>query len=205
MLKIALCGAGGSGKGTLAREISRKFGFQLLPSPNQDVGLLLQPEKSNYKDIQTQSTEEERNLYQHCILFPQIINELNASRHTALGYVSERSVFDYLAYDYKYARENGNTEAFDNYEQLVLRAYHQNPYDVIFFLSSNDFEPQDKEAGKWKERDPEDRKWTNNWLYYYLVNSGNVDKSHVCALCGTVDERLEHASQVIRSFQEQSA
>lgn len=206
MIKIALCGAGGSGKGTLAREISKNFGFQLLPSPIQDVGKLLYPDKENYKNIQMESSTEERNLYQHCIVMPQIINELNAARHTALGYVSERSVFDYLAYFYRFGRVNDeqSDKLFDQYEELVLRAYNQNPYDLIFFLGAKDFEPQDAEAGKWKERDPQDREQTSDWLYYYLTKSGNVDKSQVFHIHGTVEERTEQATHLIRYLQDKA-
>lgn len=188
--KIALCGAGGTGKGTLMKtffEMYKPENILPIPSPVKPISNLLDPYAMDFKDF----TRENKVLMQYCTL----ASEMNAERiidNSGFGFVAERSVIDFLPY---FAKLGFKGERMRAYAGFVARYLRKNPYDLIVRLHI-EFEPNDKKKSSWKERDPEDRKDTEQYLNQWF-------KDHkigipVINVTGTSEER---AVQVIKAIQ----
>lgn len=184
-MKIAFSGAGGTGKGTLASDISLDYDIPIIRSPVQDIGKMMFPDTKNYIEIPTNKKWN----FQYAVVLTQIFLEKHLAA-TDLAYVSERSVFDYIAY-----AETKDEKTYQDYKNMILRAYKENPYDIIFYIPYNDFVPQDKEDSSWKERNEESRRLTDNFLRRIL---NEVDDSEIVTLTGSIKQREERIHREIQ-------
>lgn len=184
-MKIAFSGAGGTGKGTLASDISLDYDIPIIRSPVQDIGKMMFPDTKNYIEIPTNKKWN----FQYAVVLTQIFLEKHLAA-TDLAYVSERSVFDYIAY-----AETKDEKTYQDYKNMILRAYKENPYDIIFYIPYNDFVPQDKEDSSWKERNEESRRLTDNFLRRIL---NEVDDSEIVTLTGSIKQREEKIHREIQ-------
>nr|DAK26653.1 MAG TPA: AAA domain protein [Caudoviricetes sp.] len=195
-MKIAFAGAGGTGKGTLVNIISTDYEIPVIRSPVQDVGKMIFPDAKNYIDILNYDAVN-RWAFQYSIVMSQIFLEKRLAL-TDLAYVSERSLFDYLAYASPASEESlhKHENRYLKYEEMILRAYKENPYDIIFYIPYDDFKPDDKETAAWKERDEESRKATDVIIRKAL--NCFADDSEVVTLRGSIKEREEKICREIQ-------
>lgn len=184
-MKIAFSGAGGTGKGTLASDISLGYDIPIIRSPVQDIGKMMFPDTKNYIEIPTNKKWN----FQYAVLLTQIFLEKHLAA-TDLAYVSERSVFDYIAY-----AETKDEKTYQDYKNMILQAYKENPYDIIFYIPHDDFIPQDKEEASWKERDEEHRKQTDKIIQKIL---NIADDSEIVTLTGSIKQREEKMHREIQ-------
>lgn len=189
--KIALCGAGGTGKGTLMKtffEMYKPENILPIPSPVKPISNLLDPYAMDFKDF----TRENKVLMQYCTL----ASEMNAERiidNSGFGFVAERSVIDFLPY---FAKLGFKGERMRAYAGFVARYLRKNPYDLIV-RTKIEFEPDDTKEHSWKERDAEDRKETehylNKWFYEHKMDIP------VVVVSGAPEER---AQQIMQKLEE---
>lgn len=185
-MNIALCGAGGTGKGTLAENLivtySNKYNehISLVKSPAQDIAKTLYPNSENFSDI----VKDKRLMFQYCGLFSQISMEKNLF-YNDMNYICERSIFDYLAY---FNVGLDNEIEYKKYKSIVKNHYEEYPYEFICFLSYKDFIPADKEKNKWKERDQKSREERDKILRKILFEDNMAYKSTVIDLTGVEDK-----------------
>ena len=110
-----------------------------------------------------------------------------------LDYISERSLADFVPYMDRVLKEiygRVNKKDHQNYVNRMMAYLKETPYTHIFFLPSDDFEPEDAEDSSWKERDPLERIRTNESLRELLAEIGMECEVPVRILKGTVEERL---------------
>ena len=182
-LKIALSGAGGSGKGTLGTLLSETYGLPLLGSPNVSVGLDL--EMAHYRDA-----DKTRGLvYQHACLYSLLFQERGCLA-AGSGFIGERSSLDYIPYYL-----DRDLPKMSRYEAIAIE--HAAQYDHIFFLPA-DFTPGDKSSATWKERSETDRRRTDGFIWS-LVQSSVVPGKRT-RLNGTLQQRFDQACCVINSL-----
>lgn len=195
---IALCGAGGTGKGTLMKELS-KYGYKGIPSPMQLTGHLIAPDSKDYRDMQ---------MSQRAVMqYSSVIAEINAETvaKTMLPgekLIVERSVLDFLPYmkDLLRSMQYYDASWLYNYEHYKAMVYSylqkESPYKMIAYLPI-EFEPQDKETSSWKERDGADRQKTQQKLEEILKDVSSRFEIPVITLTGTVKERAEKLLQLV--------
>ena len=183
---IALCGAGGTGKGTLLKAFSELYkpsNYVQLSSPLKPIGTLFIPESSSYVDMET----ENKKIFQYSALAAQM-NAERTARDNNLSFLSERSVIDFIPYYYDALALD---DYYRRYSEIIYEYLFKNPYDIIVYLPI-EFEPHDKKAGQWKERNETKRKDTAKELEYELeqvherVPSICIVKAH-----GTPEERAK--------------
>ena len=193
-MNIALCGAGGTGKGTLAENLvtayDNLFGsyIPVIKSPAQDIAKTLYPESKNFSDI----TNDKRIMFQYCGLFSQISMEKNLF-YNDMDYICERSIFDYLAY---FNVGLDDKLEYEKYKSIVKFHYEKYPYDYLCFLGL-DFIPADKEKNKWKERDQQSREERNKILREIIFDNNMAYKSTVIDLTG-VEDKVKYIMDTIR-------
>lgn len=195
--KIALCGAGGTGKGTLMKtffEMYKPENILPIPSPVKPISNLLDPYAMDFKDF----TRENKVLMQYCTL----ASEMNAERiidNSGFGFVAERSVIDFLPY---FAKLGFKGERMRAYAGFVARYLRKNPYDLIV-RTKIEFEPDDTKEHSWKERDAEDRKETehylNKWFYEHKMDIP------VVVVSGTPEERAQQIMQKLEELKKAAA
>lgn len=187
-MNIALCGAGGTGKGTLAENLvtvyDNLFGsyIPVIKSPAQDIAKTLYPESENFSDI----VKDKRLMFQYCGLFSQISMEKNLF-YNDMDYICERSIFDYLAY---FNIGLDDKLEYKKYKSIVKRHYEEYPYDYLCFLGL-DFIPADKKKNKWKERDQQSREERDKILREIIFDNNMAYKSTVIDLTG-IEDKARH-------------
>ena len=90
-MRIAMSGAGGTGKGTMGKLLADKLGLPFLNSPGTKIGQDLGMATYRSADEQTQI------IMQHAYLYGIIYQEIGALA-AGDGYVSERSALDVIPY-----------------------------------------------------------------------------------------------------------
>lgn len=196
-MRIAFCGAGGTGKGTLSIELANAFtqasecNHTLLLSHNKYITQLMFPEASNYKDM----SPYEYVIKQFAITVAQMDQELMAG-----NFISERSVIDYLAYlDEEWLSTLQNymidTAIIAKYQKMIYSYLESHPYDYVFYMKP-DFDPDDKEDNKWKERDRDSQFKTDKKLRA-LLESDKLSYLNVVELTGIPSERLYKALDTV--------
>lgn len=184
-MNIALCGAGGTGKGTLAENLVTVYDnlygsyIPVIKSPAQDIAKTLYPESENFSDI----TNDKRLMFQYCGLFSQISMEKNLF-YNDMDYICERSIFDYLAY---FNIGLDNKLEYERYKSIIEYHYEEYPYDYLCFLGL-DFIPADKEKNKWKERNQQSREERDKILREIIFDNNMAYKSTVIDLTGIEDK-----------------
>lgn len=196
MIRIGLCGAGGTGKGTLASAFHEKHPeVKVIPSTVQHVGELIAPKAGNYKEIPVAFKPS----FQDMILAVQGEAERTIASN-GLDYISERSLADFVPYMDRVLKEiygRVNKKDHQNYVNRMMSYLKETPYTHIFFLPADDFEPDDAEDSSWKERDQLERIRTNEALRELLAEIGMECKIPVRILKGTVEERLASMEKAV--------
>ena len=181
MLRIALCGAGGVGKGTLAKRLIQELDANFLPSTIEDIGRQMYPKTGNYTEI------ADRRSFQYAILMAQIEGE-KLFAGLDRSFVAERSVLDYLPYAGRVF--GADSEGYRDYERIVREHLATNPYDLLVFVPL-EFKPTaaDLKQNSWKERDPQSQKDTDAFLAEFIAALPQELKT--VRVSGSVEERLE--------------
>lgn len=147
---IALCGAGGTGKGTLMKELMKHLGkdgsILPIPSPVQPLSKLMDPDSKNYKDFR----REEKKLMQYAVVAGQMHAESTLAS-SGFGFIAERSVIDFLSYFFNNSARFSHEE-ISAYSSFIYSYLGLKPYDLIVRVPI-EFEPKDKKESSWKERD----------------------------------------------------
>ena len=155
MISIALCGAGGTGKGTIITELCKNKDWSFLPlrSPIEKIGRRIAPDAANYANM----SQEEKQRMQYCIVSAQMALEDHA-RTLGDNFIAERSVVDYLPYMMKFC----TMEEYGDYSSMITKYLEQNPYDILVYVPI-EFEPtsEDLASNSWKERETLARKRTS--------------------------------------------
>lgn len=204
MIKIGLCGAGGTGKGTLAKEIEKIFPeIKMIPSSVQRIGRMLYPNSKSYKDINF----NERVVFQNSALIAQAENEKILSEN-GISYISERSLIDFLPYMYRASMLYGRMPTYFKYVDTIQKYLVSNPYDILFYIPYDDFELSEDNIrnNSWKERNQEDRKKTDTYIREYLDPSSEEysfipeNIKNIVSISGTLEERTKTATKNIEKF-----
>jgi len=129
-MRIALCGRGGTGKTTLAAELSRVLALPLISEQ-----VRVAAKRLGHKSI-TGLSRDARVMLQTAALCSQATME---ELHSASGFVSDRSRMDYLAYYRELVGfpDDGTTDAFFAYSHLAHSASFNatvSGYDLIVFV-----------------------------------------------------------------------
>lgn len=199
-LRIGLCGAGGTGKGTLVREFNKRHPEVLrIYSCVEHVGKILDPESDNYKNMQAWVKPS----FQQSILAAQAEAERMFAQND-LSYITERSLVDFLPYMDRVLKAIGAFGRIDKDEHKAyfarIKAYIKDtPYTHLFYLPQDDFTPSNGENVAWKERDPLDRIKTDASLREALTEVGEEFKIPVTILRGSVENRLKTMEETISS------
>src|SRR5574344_1732480 len=99
MITIGMTGAGGVGKGTLARGLISSLEYRLdetfffIPSPVQSIGKMISPYSLSFDKLPLQ----EKLLMQYSALMAQVKMEVLLCQHYK-SYIAERSLIDYIPY-----------------------------------------------------------------------------------------------------------
>ena len=173
-MKIALTGAGGTGKGTLGKALAETLQVPFLPSGIKETGSFFFGMES-YKDI----SKEKEEVFQYTILANQIGQE-RAAGLISCSYVAERSTLDYILY---YV-QRGLTDK--NYIDKAIE--WATNYDLILYTPADDFVPADKGTNSWRQRDLDERIETDRILKSYLQMFDNV-----VTITGDPEKRLTEA------------
>lgn len=194
---IALCGAGGTGKGTLLKAfVGENPYFNIIASPVQYIGKKLAPFSKNYNDMDFPS----KIVFQYSGLMSQISMERNA-KDNYLDTIVERSVFDYLAYmnealGTKYGTDTARMEVeYSKYENIVKEYIKQErPYTKVVFVPI-EFTPKDNKKSIWKERNAEKRQNTERRLISILDKFKNyID---IVKVSGTTSKRVKQIQSTL--------
>lgn len=129
-MKIALCGRGGTGKTTLAGELSR---ILALPLISEQVRVAAR--RLGIDDIRNMQVAERIVLQTAALCSQATMEEL----HSASGFVSDRSRFDYLAYYHNLLGGNMLGTGIGPYSALA----HQGSYDLFVMVPPHSPTPED--------------------------------------------------------------
>lgn len=198
-MRIAMAGAGGTGKGTLARSLCNKLNDNMrphvfLPSPNEVITKWIEPASANFKDMKP----ENYILKQYAILTANMWQQKYSQ-----DFIAERSLIDYAGYmdeSLVDALPDSLKDRPARYQKLIWNTLIEYPYDIVFECIP-DFEPDDIAENQWKERNTSDRIATSVKIRNYiekLVAAGCSTK--FVRIEGTREERLAKAMAAINSL-----
>lgn len=195
---IALCGAGGTGKGTLLKAFSELYkpsNYVQLSSPLKPIGTLFIPESSSYADMET----ENKKIFQYSALAAQM-NAERTARDNNLSFLSERSVIDFIPYYYDALVQD---DYYLRYSKIIYKYLAENPYDILVYLPI-EFDPHDEKAGQWKERDTEKRMNTDEGLRNELEKIRiKLPDIHILEVRGTPETRAKIIYETLKEIDRQ--
>lgn len=180
-IKIALAGAGGTGKGTLGVKLAKELNRVFIASHIFDTGKMLNME--DYMD-----KPDKYLAYQYAIMFGQIYQE-RALQIAGVDYIAERSVYDYIPYFLEKGLEDMG------YIQTILK-WGASAYDLIIFLEP-EFTPPDKVENSWKEREDKNRLKTSETIKEWL-SIGYHGK--VIYPSGNTEQRLKYVLSELKKI-----
>lgn len=190
VMRIALTGAGGVGKGTLVKAFCKLHPeFFALSSPVKPVASLLPSFGGSYADYEWHDKE--------VLQYSALCAEINAERtmhENGLPFIAERSVFDFLPY---YAEACADVGSVRKYESIVVKHAKDLPYDILAYIPV-EFEPCDRMENAWKERDPEKRRKTDEYIQSMLFGIESSTPTCIVTLKGTTEERAAKLSEIVR-------
>lgn len=186
-LKIALCGAGGTGKGTLAkrfaREVSNKCQLHLLESQNEHIAKIMFPGLSKYNQVMN----KDKKAYQYAILSAQISQEKED-----ISFISERSVLDYIPYAYN---NDSNHDWCLDYEKMIYMYLNEHPYDYLVYVPL-EFSCGEHSGSGFKERDFKSQQKTDEAIKD-IINSDAIrrislnTRMQIMTVSGSPQRRVE--------------
>lgn len=186
-LKIALCGAGGTGKGTLAkrfaREVSNKCALNLLESQNEHIAKIMFPGLSKYNQVMN----KDKKAYQYAILSAQISQEKED-----ISFISERSVLDYIPYAYN---NDSNHDWCLDYEKMIYMYLNEHPYDYLVYVPL-EFSCGEHSGNEFKERDFKSQQKTDEAIKD-IINSDAIrrislnTRMQIMTVSGSPQRRVE--------------
>jgi hypothetical protein len=179
-MRIALSGAGGTGKGTLAKLIAAKYDLAYLESPGEPIGRSLGME--NYKD----SDQMTQMALQHGYLFGIIWQEKGCIA-AGKGYVSERTPLDCIPY-----YQDKELPHASRYGLIAME--HAKVYDHVFYLPA-EYTAKDIAQATWKERGELARQKTDRLMWATVQSTILPEKRTI--LSGTVQQRMEQVEKVL--------
>ena len=178
-MRIALAGAGGTGKGTLGKMIAEHLNVPFIPSHIKETGQtmgLIDSYKSNVPWSKQMA-------FQWAILMGQIYQERSLTM-AGQSFVCERSTFDYIPYFLN--------RDFEDQDYLnTARNWGRSKYDALIFLPY-EFESPDTETNTWRERDPEEQQRTSNMIADEILR---YYRGKLLTVTGTVEERFKQYLQ----------
>lgn len=190
-MHIALCGAGGTGKGTLAKALSAEKNWPMISSANELIGKKLFSKAENYKEIPNQSKES----FQYAILAAQMVQEEIAKKN---DFISERSVVDYIPYALKAGADSPWTK---NYVESIVNHLKDGAYDYLIYVPV-EFKPKDQDKSKWKERDSKSQSETAKAIESLLpLVQVAAPSMHIIRVKGSVEERKQQVLNKIKQFE----
>lgn len=204
-LYLALCGAGGTGKGTLSKIIAEEYKIHFLPSRIQDIGMLYFPKTKNYKEIAQSITD--KIAFQYAIVTAQVEKEL-LLRENGFSYVTERTLIDYYAYMSKFEQDNKDIltkehkQSIQNYYAYIIRSFDELPYKHIFYLPFNDFKntQADLSLNRWKDRQITNDS-TNSIMDSLIRSIAQYFKDKcgvsICLIHGSLEDRMEQIETAV--------
>lgn len=160
---LAFSGPGGTGKSTMALFLEGEQGFNRVPSEVEYLRKLFYGRNSKYETLfpNFQSMME----FQKIALGSQVAMErcMRKSMNTQCNLVMDRSVYDYLAYTLKAAKDFSEVaakvknDALSDYMRNVFT--YGSIYDGIVYFEPNLFVPTDDRESK--EKNPQSINQTN--------------------------------------------
>lgn len=186
-LRLGFTGAGGTGKGTLAKMVADYANLTFLPTPLAEIGT-----RFNMKDFKDHKTKDDVIAYQFAALHGQIYQE-KGLQLAGLGYVAERTSLDYIPY-WARKRLSVTAELNDVYVQTAVKWAIEN-YTMIIYCPP-EFFPADGQT--WKERDPKDQAYTDEvirGLFVYVQ-----DHVPIVRVKGTPDERFKQVIAGLEAY-----
>jgi nicotinamide riboside kinase len=184
-LRLGFTGAGGTGKGTLAKKVADKLGLTFLPTPLTEIG-----RRFGMLDFKDHRGQEDAIAYQFAALHAQIYQE-KGLRLAGLGYIAERTSLDYIPY---YVQKVKLKTLDHVYQQTAFR-WAEDAYTMIIYCPL-EFEPQDGEA--WKERDQADRQKTDTILCSWLNRIQTVVP--VITVTGSITDRYNQIFDALDDY-----
>ena len=197
---IGLCGAGGTGKGTLMKALQEHGGypFFVLPSPVEETGKRIAPDSKSYSDM----LNSQKVILQYSALIAQMHSERVATMNGQHS-ISERSVLDFLPYMQEFlescpAKDTTWLYEYGFYERMVKQYLSNGIYDVLIYVPI-EFEPsaQDLKTNSWKEREGKRRRQTDRKIQELLKWVEENTQIKIVRVCGSVSERLKQVQEVI--------
>lgn len=200
-IRIALCGAGGTGKGTLVKEFSKQVNealcsMDIIFSQNEYIAKIMFPGLKKFSEVE----EQDKKAYQYAILSAQIAQEkIFSSMHDDFTrFISERSVIDYIPYAIK---NDTKKEWYLNYQKLIFEYLKTKPYDHLVYVPL-EFSCGKKPGEEFKERDIESQKDTDARIRDTIMSNNlrnicNETGMEIFSVSGTPYER---AGQIIRKI-----
>lgn len=195
MISVALCGAGGTGKGTIITELceNKEWLFTPLRSPIEQIGRRLVPAAAGYDNM----SQEEKKRMQYCIVSAQMALEDHA-RTLQENFIAERSVIDYLPYMMKFC----TMDEYCGYSSFITEYLRQNPYDVLVYVPI-EFEPSSKDLklNSWKERNAAARQRTATFLEDIIDDlQDQIPSMKIIRAVGTPAERAKLVTEACQDI-----
>lgn len=166
-MKIAVVGTHCAGKSTLVDNISTYFDLPKIEEVASKYG------KSDRPDVITQITILDR--------------QMNEERcHD--NFVSDRSVFDNMAYLSYYSRNLGGDGELSRFATMLAAISHlkDNPYDYMVFV--DEYFPLVDDGNR--DMDSEIQEWVYTWIKDRIYYFSDIVRIPVIRVYGTTDNRI---------------
>lgn len=194
-MKIALCGAGGTGKGSLIRAFrnSREFpDYIQINSPNERIAKTMFPYLEKYSALDS----GDKKAYQYAILSALMTLEWNFDEDNT---IQERSVFDYIPYA---IANDPDSRWSEDYTQMIVKYVKKHhPYNLLVYVPV-EFDPSNDDA-PFKERDYNKCKKTDCILRFALAACKPMLRAEgikMITVSGTVEERLAQLTEAVKNY-----
>lgn len=156
-MNIALSGAGGTGKGTLAKIFAKKYNYTVLESKTQEIGEALNIKKYNVSNKNVGTTFQWSTMFAH-------LSQDKAARLFKVNSISERCLWDCIPYFLE--KELTDQQYLDYIMKETVKLYDLIVYVPIKFNNTE----ENIENNPFKERDPRCKANTDNVIRGYCID-----------------------------------
>lgn len=206
-LRIGLTGPGGTGKGTLSVDLHQALEDNsvqtvVIPSYIQDISIKIAPESLNYNDM----TIYQKFAQQYSTVMAQYNAELMLRNMPGFkGFISERSILDYIPYFLQAAARYNNDSVFsieecERYASIIMNTIREGEYTHLIVLPF-EFEntKEDLAIHAWKERDGYKKKVTESCLNKMLkaLQSTPEQCPEIIRVTGSPKERVQQCLEAL--------